>query len=155
VEHPASYLGLKRVCRHRPAGLYDHDRFVRVSRGRCCERGDTARTDARHPVHDALDVLGKIIATADDDHLLSAATDEKLSVGQIPKVARGEPAFSNNSVSLVLPAHVAAHHGRSGHEDLADNAFTNRPSAVVDHAERVLRECAAATDEARSVRSCG
>ena len=148
MEHPAPHLGLKCVGRHRPAGLDDHDRLVWMSRGDRRERRNASRTDARHPVHDALDVLRKIVATADDDHLFSAAADEELSVGQVPEVTRGEPVFSNDSAHRVRPAHVAPHHGRSGHEDLADNAFTNRSAVVVHHAERVVGEWPTATDEA-------
>src|SRR5262244_2248459 len=80
LEHPAPHFGLECVGRHRPTGLDDHNRPVWMSRGDRRERSDTARTDARHPVHDALDVLREIIATADDDHFLSAAADEELSV---------------------------------------------------------------------------
>src|SRR5262249_15805515 len=134
--------------RHRPAGLDAPARLVRMSRRDRCERSDATSTDARCLVHDALDVLGKIVATADDDHLLSATADEELSVRQVSKVARGEPAVSNESATRVRPAHVAPHHGGPGHEDLADNAFTDRLTAAVHHADRMVGEWPAATDEA-------
>ena len=70
LEHAAPHLGLNRVRGYRPAGLDDHDRSVWVSRRGHRERGDTARTDTRHAVHDPLDVLRKIVTAADDDQLL-------------------------------------------------------------------------------------
>ena len=88
-----------------------------------------------------------MILAVDDDHVLGAAHDVDIAVGQIPHVARVEPAVHEAGGGRVRITEIAVHHRCAAAPYLADRAIGQRTAILVANRDFHAERGAAAIDD--------